>query len=429
MKIMVEKSLIKQLILEYQEFATNVKFLPRAIEVDYGHCNVFVGLRRAGKSYLMYQCIHHMIDEGLSPRSVLFFNFEDDRLPPLTLSDLDTIKLCYEEMFAEKPVFFLDELQLVQGWERFARRLADTGYRVFVTGSNAKMLSSEIASTLGGRYALTEVFPFSFREFLEARGVVLKPNWQYLNNPEIVRAFEEYFVLGGLPEVVETAPQFKRKWLSSLFDRIYFGDLIARNGIRKQDVLKTLIRKLAETVGEPLSLNRAAAIVSSTGMSVKPDSVADYLDYMEQSWLTFPIENFAAKLTEKLNLKKYYFIDNGFITLFKERNDGALLENLAAISMRRRFGRDFYYYKQNVEVDFYVPVDDIAVQVSYSLSDEGTRRRELGALEAMHRFRPLKKAVILTWDEELTLTTENGLQVSVLPFWKWLADDLSVSYI
>ena len=417
---MVEKSLIKRLIAEYQEFVTDIKFVRRDIEVDFSHCNVFVGLRRAGKSYLMYQCIRHFLDEGESPRSILYFNFEDDRLANVELSDLDNIKTCYEEMYAEKPIFFLDELQVVEGWEKFARRLADTGYQVFITGSNAKMLSSEIAGKLGGRYALTEVFPFSFKEYLDSKHISLSPNWQYLVNGEVKRAFAEYFKLGGLPEVVETPMPFKRRWLSSLFDRIYFGDLIARNGIRKDDSLKMLIRKLIDSIGQPLSMNRAASIVAATGVSLKSETAADYIEYMKQAWLVFSIENHIGKFSEKLSLKKYYLIDNGLISLFKDGGSDSLLENMVAINLRKHYGDDFYYYRHNIELDFYVPAEEMGIQVSYTVEDKNTFDREIRALESINSVRPLKRALLITYDEEKEVVTDSGLRIEIVPVWKWL---------
>lgn len=417
---MVEKSVIKRLIAEYQEFVTGIRFVKRDIEVDYTRCNVFVGLRRAGKSYLMYQCIRQLIDNGMEPESVLFFNFEDDRVAEMKLSDLDNIKNCYEEMYPFKPVFFLDELQIVEGWEKFARRLADTGYQVFITGSNAKMLSSEIATTLGGRYALTEVFPFSFREFLAAKKTEIKSNWQYLPSNDIKRGFSEYFKMGGLPEVVEATPQFKRKWLSSLFDRIYFGDLVARNDIRKHESLKSLIRKLSESIGRPLTVNRAASIVSESGTPLRQETAASYLGYMEQAWLIFPMENYIGKLTEKISIKKYYYIDNGIVTLFKDSVDGLLLENLLAIALRKRYADGVYFYRHNFEVDFYIPNEATAIQASYSIADPDTRERECKALESLHTFRQLKRAVIITYDEEETILRPSGLEIQAIPLWKYL---------
>lgn len=419
----MEKSLIKRLIAEYQNYVIGIPFIDRDIDIDYDRCNVFVGLRRAGKSYLMYQCISQLIKKGADPLSILYFNFEDDRLGKLELSDLDAIKTSYEEMYAFKPVFFLDELQIVEGWEKFARRLADTGYQVFITGSNAKMLSSEIATTLGGRYALTEVFPFSFKEYLAAKQISLKPNWQFLENSDIKRVFAEYFKFGGLPETVMSSPHFKRKWLSSLFDRIYFGDLVARNNIRKHDALKCLIRKLVDSIGQPLAVNRAASIVTAAGYPLKSETASDYINYMEQAWLSFSIENHIGKLADKISVKKYYYIDNGIISLFQDGGLDDLLENIVAIALRKRYGKDFCYYNHNIELDFYVPDEDYAIQASYEMSDPNTRNREITALEKMNSYRPLKRAVIVTYDEESQHVTDSGLVIDIVPAWKWLLNE------
>ena len=155
----MEKEVIKSLLYEYQQNVVGVDFIHRDFEIDDVLNYVFVGLRRAGKSYLMYQQIAKLISQGHQTDEILYFNFEDDRIDGCNLSDLDLIKICYEEMYDCKPIFFLDEIQIVPQWEKFVRRLADQGYRVYVTGSNAKMLSSEIATTLGGRFVIKYVYP------------------------------------------------------------------------------------------------------------------------------------------------------------------------------------------------------------------------------------------------------------------------------
>ena len=160
------KDSIKYLISYYQDFVSGITFEMRQYELEPSANYVFVGLRRAGKSYLMYQHIHSLLAAGHSIEEILYFNFEDDRIDIFNVSELDLIKTCYEEMYGHRPIFFLDEIQNIKGWEKFARRLADTGYRVYITGSNAKMLSSEIATTLGGRYLIKNVYPFSFNEYL-----------------------------------------------------------------------------------------------------------------------------------------------------------------------------------------------------------------------------------------------------------------------
>ena len=154
------KDLIKTLIAEYQQYVTRVKLIPRQVEFMDGQNYVFVGLRHAGKSYLMYQRIAELLSQGHQQDKVLYFNFEDDRIDSLDITDLELIKTCYEEMYDHRPLFFLDEVQLVNGWEKFARRLADQKYQVYITGSNAKMLSSEMATVLTGRYLQVEMLPF-----------------------------------------------------------------------------------------------------------------------------------------------------------------------------------------------------------------------------------------------------------------------------
>lgn len=416
---MADKGIIKRLILEYQKLASSAKIIERDINIDYSANNVFVGLRRAGKSFLMFQCIQKLIKNGHSINEILYFNFEDDRIDSLKLQDLDTIKLCYEETFYSKPIFFLDEIQLVDGWEKFARRLADTGYQVFVTGSNAKMLSSEIATTLGGRFYIKEVFPFSFKEFLDLKGIKLEENWQYLSNTHIIRNFEQYFKLGGLPEVIKTEDIFKREWLSSLFNKIYFNDLIARYSIRNEKAIKMLIRKLADSIMQPVTYNRAASVVTASGYKVKPDTIAEYCGYIQDTWLMFSIENFAAKLSEKASTPKYYFLDNGFISLFVNDADTTLLENLVAITLRKRYPGELTYFSTNIEVDFYLPERKESYQVAYSIQDPQTFERETRALVKLNSFIQQNKMYIITKDDERTLEID-GSKIEVVPIWKWL---------
>lgn len=415
----MDKDLAKRLIVEYQQFVSNIKYIERDITVDYKGNNVFVGLRRAGKSFLLFQCIHKMLTLGHSLDEILFFNFEDDRIGELAVNDLDTIKLAYEEIFAAKPIFFLDEIQLVDHWEKFARRLVDTGYQVFITGSNAKMLSNEIATTLGGRFYITEVFPFTFAEYLKINGIQLPQNWQYTPATGIVRHFQSYFDNGGLPEVIVKDEIFKREWLSSLFNKIYFSDIIMRYSIRNSKALKVMIRKMAESVMQPASYNRIASVVSAAGYKIKSETASEYCQYLTESYLTFPIENFAAKIQEKVSTKKYYFIDNGFINLFVIDGDTLLLENLVAVTLRRKFPGELMYFKSNVEVDFYLPEQKASYQVSYSIRDAKTREREVRALVRLNNYIPQSQMFIITKDEEETIE-DDGCKITVVPVWKWL---------
>ena len=413
------KDLIKTLIAEYQQYVTGVKLIPRQVEFMDGQNYVLVGLRHAGKSYLMFQRIAELLSQGHQQDEILYFNFEDDRIDSLDITDLELIKTCYEEMYDHRPLFFLDEVQLVRGWEKFARRLADQKYQVYITGSNAKMLSSEIATTLGGRYMIQEVFPYSFLEYLKAHDIDLaQKNAEFKHRKQIVRLADEYFRKGGLPETALMPDS--RQWLSSLFSKIFFGDLVARHGIRNDFALKVLIRKLAESVKQPLSYSRMASIVSSTGKKMSTDTAIDYVRYMDESWLLLPFENYVGKLQDKEMNRKYYFIDNGLLALFLLDPATSLLENIVAVNLRRKYGDECYFFNATKhEVDFYIPAESTGIQVAYSIADRDTRKREADALLALADYQHVQHLQIVTKDEEETLE-ENGKVISVIPLWKWM---------
>jgi hypothetical protein len=415
---MINKEVIKILIAEYQQRVTSVSFVKRPYSIEDKLNYVFVGLRRVGKSYLMFQHIAHLIAQGHHPEEILYFNFEDDRLTAIELSDLDLMKVSYEEMYDTKPIFFLDEIQIVEKWEKFARRLVDQGYRVYITGSNASMLSSDIATTLGGRYMIQLVWPFSFLEFLTLSGIDMSnANTIYSKRIEIIRIYEAYFRYGGLPEVVNA--EDKRQWLSSLYQRIFFGDLISRYKIRNDFALRVLIRKLAESVKQPTSFNRLANVVSASGKKISTDTVIDYLGYLKETWLILQFENISAKLADKESNKKYYFVDNGILNLFLIDPNTSLLENQVAIRLRQLHGDQVYFYHDGVEVDFYLTESQSAIQVCYSLADIETRQREVTALLKMAGKIDVKQMMIITKEEEDVIEAE-GFTIQVLPVWRWL---------
>lgn len=419
--IMIEKEKIKRIIGENQAFVTGIKFVRREIEFSDKINYVLVGLRRAGKSYLMYQQINKLVEEGHSPEEIMYFNFEDDRLGNITQDDLDTIKTCYEEMFNRQPIFFFDEIQNVDGWELFARRLADHKYRVYITGSNAKMLSSEIAGRLGGRFMIQRVQPYSFREYLSACNITVEKNWLYTpRRNDVVRLFDGYFRFGGLPEVQPIETNLKRSWLNNLYNKIFFGDILARYSIRNNNAIRLVIRKLAESVRQPSSLTRIANIVSSAGSKVRVETIADYLTYAEESCLIIPIENYAAKIVDKVSNKKYYFIDNGILNLFLFDPETSLLENLVAVNLFRIY-EDVCFYNNGFEVDFYIWEHKMAIQVAYSLADESTRKREVEGLLKLSARYEIDRMLIITHDEHETIDAD-GKIIEVLPAWRWLME-------
>lgn len=415
----MDQELIKQIIGENQEFVQNVKLLQRPFKFEDNGNYVFLGIRRAGKSYLMFQRIHELMKRGVDIEEILYLNFEDERFIGLKSEDLDEIKRVYEETFSSRPIFFLDEIQIVPGWEKFVRRLADKNYRVFVTGSNAKMLSSEIATTLGGRFLIQNVYPFSFREFLKFEGFELKPNWLYTPGTRngVVRSFDTYFYNGGFPELLSF--EDKRSWLSGLYQKIFFGDLVARYSLRNSDSMRLLVKKLAESVMQPSSYNRLKNIVSSAGESVGVRTIIDYVGYLQETWLIFSLENYAARFAERESNRKYYFIDNGILNLFIFRPETLLLENLVAITLHRQFGEKVYFYNQHIEVDFYIPEESWLIQVSYNISDVQTFEREVNGIVKAAKFLNAERLQIVTRNDERVIE-KDGLSIEVLPIWKWL---------
>ncbi len=415
---MIDKNTIKLIIAENQQFISKVKLFKREYSFEKNLNYVLVGLRRAGKSYLLYERIQQLMKEGHSEEEFLYFNFEDDRLLNIQVSDLNTILTSYQEMFDYKPFIFLDEIQIIDGWEKFARRLADQNYHVYITGSNAKMLSSEIATTLGGRFQIKEVFPLSFREMLRSKGIdVDDKNFEYKNATSINKYLEEYFRFGGLPEVGNV--QDKRSWLNGLYGKIFFGDLLTRYSIRNDKALKFVVQKLAESIKQPISYSRIVKMVSSIGTKISTETVIDYLGYMNESWLLIPISNHASKFVEKASNKKYYFIDNGILNLFLTDPNTSLLENMVAINLYKQYGDDVAFFNSNIEVDFYVPNQKIAIQVSYSLKDDDTKKREVRALDKISSFVDIERRYIITMYEEEIIEMD-GLTIHVVPLLKWL---------
>ena len=421
----MDKQVIKRIIIErHQEVRERqLTFRPQHFEERMNY--VLVGIRRAGKSCLMIQDMQQRIAQGMIKlEDCLYVNFEDERIRYMEASELGLWLDCYAEMFGDKrPYVYLDEVQVIDGWEQFVRRLADQQYRVMVTGSNAKMLSNEIATTLGGRFVIREVWPFSFEEYLHNRGVGLEKNWLYTPNVLhlVAHYMDTYFPHGGFAESFDLID--KREWVNSLYQKILLGDIVARNNIRNSRGIRLLVKKIAESTTQPVSLSRLQNIVKSTGEKVSLATVKDYLQYLEDSYMLFSLSNFVSPITEKETIKKRYFTDNGLLNNFLFGGDEKLLENICAIHLLRQFSNGdeprVFYYNRNIEVDFYVPEEGLAIQATLDMMSDETRERELGALAALHRVNPLQRAVIVTRDQEEHCQI-GSLPVEVVPVWKWL---------
>lgn len=417
----MDKELFRTIISENQEYIGNIQLVERPLNLEVNGNYVFVGVRQAGKSYLLYQRVQQLLVSGEDIENIVYVNFDDERLLGMKASDLDLILQAYHSMYGGTPIFFFDEIQNVEGWANFARRLANLKYRVFVTGSNAKMLGRDIETVLGGRYLDVKVFPYSFGEYLKAVGVSVSKGWQYGRKAnEIQRQFRTYFDWGGFPELVNF--QEKRVWLNSLYNRIFFNDLIVRHKIKNEDALRLCVRRLAESVMQPCSLNRLSNLVKSTGGSCSPSTIMEYVRYLQESCLLISLDNYVSKFVEKETIKKHYFVDNGLLHLFINNLDTSLLENLCAITLYKRYGKGLCYYNRNIEVDFYVPDERLAIQASYRMSDEATLQREVNALVALHSLYPLKRAMIITYEDGGEMECK-GLKIEIVPVWKWVLEN------
>ncbi len=418
----MNKEIIKQVIADNQQEVSQYQIIKRNFAYeDFGNY-VFVGIRRAGKSFLLYQRIQQLLQSGMGWDKILYINFEDERLAEMQLEDLNLLLEVHLEMYGERPMLFLDEIQNIEGWEKFARRLADSKYRVYITGSNARMLSSEIQSALGGRFIAVNFFPYSFTEYLKANNVQFdeKTLLSTKGRAEAARKFSDYFYFGGFPE--GAALPAKRNYLTSVYQKIFLGDIVARYSVDNTFALKLLFKKLAESVRTPISYTRLAHIVSSAGSKIGTNTVIKYLDYAKDAWLITPIQNIAGKLVEKESNPKYYFTDNGILNLFLLDGNTALLENLVASTLMRTFGREdsVFFYSKNIEVDFYVPEAKTAIQVCYNLYNaDGTFDREVNALLKLDTFLECDTLLIISYEEEKLLEI-NHKKIEVIPIWKWL---------
>ena len=414
---------LKQIMIDQKELYLNNPLIPRhySLEANVNYC--FVGIRRTGKSYMMYQQIKQLEENGIPSSQIIYVNFEDERLLEMTSADLNLILEIGLEISGTdiKPYLFLDEIQNISGWEKFVRRIADMKYRINITGSNSKMLSSEIASTLGGRFVIMNIYPYSFSEYLIANH--MRKNYldaiSTKDKADVQSQYNQYVTYGAFPELTEI--NNKRAFLNSIYQTVYLGDIITRNKITNDFAVRLILKKIAESIAKPLSFSRLTNILKSTGTAIGKQTVINYVGYMTDSYLLFTLQNYAAKLVEKETSPKYYFMDTGLLGLMLLDCKSAQLENLVAIELIRRYGvENVYFFENNIEIDFYIPSENLAIQVSMQVLDNiDTRERETRAFVKLNNFIPDSKCILITNSEETILDCE-GIRIEVTPIWKWL---------
>ncbi len=422
----MQKHLLKEIVLEQekdrQEFDAGIPRAALSVVLRYAslpHAVVVSGVRRCGKSTLLNQVINDHYKKG-----VYYLNFEDERLVNFKVDDFNDLYEVFLELYGEKKVFFLDEIQNVPQWEVFVRRMQGKGHKFFITGSNASLLSKELGTKLSGRNVNVELFPFSFKEFLSFMDFNLSKNGLSLTTERalIKKHFAEYLKHGGMPEYLKYQDQ---TLLKGVYDDILYRDIVARYDIKQVKALRELGLYFLSNIGTAFSYNNMKKVLGLGSMN----TIKSYADYLENSYLLFLVSKFSYSLKEQfVALKKVYCIDNGLaesVAFQFSKNKGKFLENLVFLELRRK-SSEIYYYKtsNNLEVDFLVKSgkkDITLIQVVDHLDHEKTRQREVNALmKAMDELK-LKTGLILTDDTEEKMTAD-GKVIIVKPIYKWLLE-------
>lgn len=412
--------LLKAVIYDQHDVIRRFNIVSREYDFDINANYVVIGLRRAGKSTLLYKIVQDLIAQGTDWNQIIYINFEDERISEFSLNDFNDILAVQSEMSDKKGWFFFDEIQNIEGWEKFARRMADSKEHTFITGSNAKMISAEIENRLGGRYFTKYVTPYNFREYLTAKKVDYsdKTILGTKGSGKIIREFEGYFYFGGFPENLEYKD--KREYISSIYQKILLGDIATRNGIRNTNGLRLLMKKIAESVKDEVSYTKLHNTLKSIGVSISKDIIIDYIGYARQSFLIFAIKNYFSKFVEQETTPKYYFNDNGLLNLFLNKGEPRLLENLVAINLWNKYKDRLFYLKgKNFDADFFVEETGAVIQVAYSVENISNEREIKSLVEAAKSVKEAKRFIIITYEEEKELNVDD-IKIEVIPVWKWL---------
>jgi predicted AAA+ superfamily ATPase len=430
------ETLFERLIADFQE-----RPLPKLTARDTrlpalkGKIDTLIGMRRTGKSWRLYQAMQERIDRGLPKQRLLYVNFDDERLQPLTAAELhritDTWYSLYPDNKTQDCYLYFDEIQNVPGWEVFVRRLLDTEQiQITLTGSSARLLSREIATALRGRSLSTELFPFSFQEMLRHT----RPDFASGEGPPgshqraiLANALREYADAGGFPEVQGLPAHLRARILQEYVDVVILRDVVERHQVANVRALRYLIRHLLGTPGAAFSVNRFYQDLKSQGVAVGKNTLHEFLDYLEDAYLiqTLALDS-RSERKRQVNPRKIYPIDPGLARAYRyapNAQRGWQLETLVYLDLRRRgFEISYYRSEDGYEVDFFARSFDQppqAIQVSADLADSRTREREVRALTAAMKERQIRDATIVTLDEEDQLETPIG-PIRIQPAWRWL---------
>ena len=384
--------------LEFFEYGTEREGLG-SIPLELPHAVIISGIRRSGKSTLLHQILKKL-------PNYYYLNFEDTRLINFESGDFEKLDEVFHTEYGPSEYYLLDEIQNVKGWEIFVRSRLDRHKHLFITGSNASMLSKELGTRLTGRHINVELFPFSFGEALLFRKEIASPD-----------SFEWYFKQGGFPDFIKYG---RPEILRELFTDILQRDIISRHKIRETKALHELALYLLSNVGKEFSYNSLKKMFQFGSVNTP----ISFVSYLEDSYLLFTIPKFDYSLKKQMiNEKKVYSIDNGLSnanSVSFSSNKGRMLENFVFITLRRSH-KNIYYFRENGECDFLIKEDSriiIAIQVAYELNEDNKKREIEGLLEAMRKFE-LREGFILTYNQEDEIDIEEK-RIIIKPVWRWI---------
>ena len=412
------KDLIKTVIFDQQKMGWKAHFVKRSFQsaiIQSSTIVVISGVRRCGKSTLLHQIRNENTEKDY------YMNFDDERLVHFTVEHFQLLHETFIELFGVQNTFYFDEIQNIPMWERFVRRLHDEGFKVFITGSNATMLSRELGTHLTGRYVYTELFPFSFGEYLKFKQIEPMESDFYSTEgrPMLIGNFNSYFLSGGFPLYLKEGLD---DYLKSLYESILYRDVLVRNKLVNEKELLGLVNYLASNVSKLSSYNRLAKVSNVKNAS----TIRNYLSFLEDTYLIFQVSKFDFSLNKQIqNPKKTYFIDNALVRcigfMFSEEK-GRLLENIVFLELRRR-RVEIFYHSNKFECDFVIRKGLTiiqAIQVCYSFDTNETRTREINGIKDAMKTYKLNEGLLLLYDSPEETVAEDGLTVHILPVWKWL---------
>jgi len=414
----MQKNIVKNIIKDFHNWGIP-NFIKRELEIptDTGKIVTVIGPRRAGKTFLMYQIMSGIKDIT----DVLYINFEDERLQ-LESKNLNLIIEAYLELYHEKSeeqiYFFFDEIQEIKGWEKFVRRLYDTvSQKIFITGSSAKMLHKEIATALRGRTINYEVLPLSFSEYLKFKNTS-SDIVSTKGKAKISALFKLYLRHSSFPETINMSDLILEKTLRTYFDVMLYRDIIERHLITNISSLKYLMKKLLMNTAKEYSIHKIYNELKSNGIRISKDTLYKYVNYFEDAYILFQIQNFSESINNQTQ-KKAYTIDQGLSTIISytlSKDTGRLFETVAFLELRKKYN-EIFYYKDKGECDFIIKEKNKitkAYQVCLNINDNNREREFRGLTNAIERFK-LKKGTIITLNQK-----ENFKNIEIIPAYEWI---------